>query len=70
MQNIVIILIMLLSTLGPAAVIALVGYSAVKSVGRNPSASPKIFLVMIIAFIFAESIAILALLVTFQLFFK
>lgn len=70
MQNITIILIMLLSTLGPAAIIAAVGYSAVKSVGRNPSASPKIFLVMIVAFIFAEAIAILALLITFQLFFK
>lgn len=70
MQNIAIILIMLLSTLGPAAVIAVIGYSAVKSVGRNPSAAPKIFLVMIIAFIFAEGIAILALLITFQLFFK
>jgi len=70
MQNVVIILIMLLSTLGPAAVIAIVGYSAVKSVGRNPTASPKIFLVMILAFIFAESIAIIALLVTFQLFSK
>lgn len=70
MQNIAIILIMLLSTLGPAAIIAAVGYAAVKSVGRNPSASPKIFLVMIVAFIFAEAIAILALLITFQLFFK
>jgi len=70
MQNLAVIFIMLLSTLGPAAVIAIVGYSAVKSVGRNPSASPKIFLVMILAFIFAESIAILAILVTFQIFSK
>jgi len=71
MQNLVaVILIMLLSTLGPAAVIAIVGFSAVRSVGRNPSASPKIFLVMIISFIFAESIAILAILVTFQIFGK
>jgi len=67
MPNIGIILIMLLSTLGPAAIIAIVGYSAVKSVARNPTASPKIFLVMILAFIFAEGIAILAILATFLL---
>lgn len=70
MQNLTVILIMLLATLGPAAIIAAVGYGAVKSVGRNPSASPKIFLVMIISFIFAEAIAILALLMTFQLFLR
>lgn len=64
------ILIMLLSTLGPAAIIAIVGYSAIKAVGRNPSASSKIFLVMILAFLFAESIAILALLIVFQMFNK
>jgi F0F1-type ATP synthase membrane subunit c/vacuolar-type H+-ATPase subunit K len=68
MQNLSVILIMLLSTLGPAAVIALVGYSAVKAVGRNPAASPKIFLAMIISFLFAEAIAILALLMTYNLF--
>jgi F0F1-type ATP synthase membrane subunit c/vacuolar-type H+-ATPase subunit K len=32
------------------------------SVGRNPSAAPRILLSMITAFIFAEAIAILALL--------
>ena len=68
MQNITIILIMLLSTMGPAAVIGLIGYAAVKAVGRNPSASPRILLAMIIAFIFAESIAVLALLMVYNLF--
>ena len=68
MQNITIILIMLLSTMGPAAVIGLIGYAAVKAVGRNPSASPRILLAMIIAFIFAEAIAVLALLMVYNLF--
>ncbi|MBL7130553.1 MAG: ATP synthase F0 subunit C [Candidatus Omnitrophica bacterium] len=68
MQNITIILIMLLSTMGPAAVIGLIGYAAVKAVGRNPSASPRILLSMIIAFIFAEAIAVLALLMVYNLF--
>lgn len=70
MQNLILILVMFLSTAGPAAVIAFVGYSAVKSVARNPSASPKIFIAMILAFIFAEAIAVLALLIVYNLFTK
>jgi F-type H+-transporting ATPase subunit c len=68
MQNLVIILTMLLCTLGPSAVIGAVGYSAVRAVGRNPSAAPRIFLGMILAFVFAEAIAIVALLVVYNLF--
>lgn len=68
MRNITITLIMVLSTLGPAIVIGLVGYAAVKALGRNPSAAPKIMISMITAFIFAVAIAILALLVVFNLF--
>ena len=62
-----IVLIMLLSTLGPAAVIGVVGYAAVKAVARNPSASPRILLSMIVAFLFAEGIAVLALLMVYTL---
>ena len=68
MQNITISLLMLLSTLGPAAVIGFVGYGAVRAVARNPAASPKILLAMMTAFIFSEAIAILALLVVYNLF--
>jgi len=67
-QHLTIILIMVLSTLGPAAVIGVVGYAAVKAVARNPSASPRILLSMIVAFLFAEAIAILALLMVYTLF--
>jgi len=59
---------MLLTTLGPAAVIGLVGYAAIKAVGRNPSASTRILTAMIIAFLFAEAIAVMALLMVFNLF--
>jgi F-type H+-transporting ATPase subunit c len=59
---------MILSTLGPAVVVGIVGYAAVRAVGRNPSAAAKILIAMITAFIFAEAIAILALLVVFNLF--
>jgi F0F1-type ATP synthase membrane subunit c/vacuolar-type H+-ATPase subunit K len=70
MSSLVLILVMFLSTAGPAAVIAFVGYAAVKSVARNPSASPKIFIVMILSFIFSEAIAILAMLILYNLFAK
>ncbi len=68
MQNLTVILIMLLCTAGPAAVVAVVGYAAIKGVARNPSASPRILLAMIVAFIFAEAIAIMALLMIFNLY--
>ncbi len=68
MYNVTLILIMLLSTLGPALVIGMVGSAAIKAVGRNPSASARILVSMIITFIFAEAIAILALLMIYSLF--
>lgn len=68
MKNITIILVLLISTLGPSGVIAAVGYSGVRAIGRNPSASPKIFISMILAFIFAEAIAVIGLLVVYNLF--
>jgi len=68
MQNLIIILIMILATLGPAGVIGMVGFAAVKAVSRNPSASPRILLAMIVAFIFAEAIAVMAILLVFALF--
>ena len=66
--TVVIILILLAVTLGPSFIIGLIGYASVQALGRNPSAAPKIQLAMIIAFIFAEAIAIIALLVVFNLF--
>ena len=68
MRNLTLIMIMILSTLGPAIIVGLVGYAAVKAVGRNPSASARILLAMIISFIFAEAIAVLSILVVFNLF--
>ena len=70
MSTFALMILMFLSTAGPSAVIAFVGYAAVKSIARNPSASPKIFIVMILSFIFAEAIAILALLILYNLFSK
>jgi F-type H+-transporting ATPase subunit c len=68
MKNLIILLILFLSTIGPSMVIAAVGFASINALGRNPSAAPKIMLAMIISLIFAEAIAIIALLVVFQVF--
>lgn len=68
MKNFTIILVMLISILGPSGVIAAVGYSSVRALGRNPSASSKIMMSMILAFVFAEAIALIALLIIYNLF--
>jgi F0F1-type ATP synthase membrane subunit c/vacuolar-type H+-ATPase subunit K len=68
MRNLTIAMVMLLSTIGPSAVIAVVGFSAVKALGRNPSAAPKILTAMVTAFVFAEAIAVVALLIVYNIF--
>lgn len=68
MRNFTVALIMFLSTLGPSLVIGIVGFSAVKALGRNPSAAPKILLTVVMAFLFSLGIAVLALLVVYSLF--
>lgn len=67
-RNFTIILVMLLASLGPSIVIASVGYSAIRAVGRNPSASPKIFRMMFLAFVLSEGVALIALLIAMYLF--
>jgi len=62
MKIFALIFIMLISSLGPSIVIALVGYASVQGLSRNPSASSKILVTMILAFVFAEAIAIISLL--------
>lgn len=68
MRTFLIIIIMILTILGPSGVIAAIGFSSIKALGRNPSSAPKILMAMIISLIFAEAIAVIALLVLFQLF--
>ena len=66
--NFVIFLVMFVTIIGPSAVIAAIGYASIRALGRNPSAAPKILQAMIVALVFAESIAVIALLILFQLF--
>lgn len=53
--------------LGPALAIGLIGFSAMNGIGRNPEASGKIFVPMLLGMAFAEAIAIYALIIAFTL---
>ena len=68
MEKFIIFLVMFVTIIGPSAVIAAIGYASIRALGRNPSAAPKILQAMIVSLIFAESIAVMALLILFQLF--
>jgi len=59
---------MFVTILGPSSVIAAIGYASIRALGRNPSSAPKIMLAMIVTLVFAEAIAVIALLILFQLF--
>lgn len=67
-EAMVLVGVMIMAVLGPAIVIAAVGFATIKALGRNPSAAPKIFLGVILMLVFAEATSIIALLVVFQLF--
>lgn len=68
LEKLVVIVVVIVCVLGPCGVIAAVGHAAIRALGRNPSAAPKILVPMLVAFVFAEAIALVALLVVFQLF--
>ena len=68
MRNLVIVFVMILTIVGPSIVIAVLGFASIRALGRNPSATPKILPAMIIALVFAEAVAIIALLVLFHIF--
>lgn len=68
MDNFVIFMVMFVTIIGPSTVIAAIGYASIRALGRNPSAAPKILQAMIYALICAEAIAVIALLILFQLF--
>ena len=69
-ETLLILSIMMVSVLGPSIVIAVLGYSVIKALSRNPSAASKIFMGMIVLLVFVEAISIIAVLIIFQLFGK
>ena len=56
-----------MGSLGPALSIGFIGAKAMESIGRNPEASGKIFVPMLLGMAFAEAIAIYALIIAFTL---
>lgn len=67
-RNLALIIIFGLCILGPAGVFAMASFASINALGRNPSAAPKIFTAMIIALVFTEALALIIILVIFQLF--
>jgi F-type H+-transporting ATPase subunit c len=56
-----------LGALGPGIGIGLVGSKAMEAIGRNPEASGKVLVPMLLACAFAEAIAIYALVIAFSI---
>ena len=56
-----------LGSIGPGLGIGLIGAKAMEAIGRNPEASGKILITMLIAAAFAEAIAIYALVIAFSI---
>lgn len=67
-RQIILLLVFALCILGPSGVMAAAAFASINALGRNPSAAPKIFTAMTITLIFAEALAIIAMLIIFQLF--
>ncbi len=59
--------IMAFSGLGPSLAIGLLVSKAMEAIGRNPEATGKLFVPMLLGAAFAEAIAIYALVVVFTL---
>ncbi|MBU0897546.1 MAG: ATP synthase F0 subunit C [Patescibacteria group bacterium] len=56
-----------LGAIGPGIGIGLIGAKATEAIGRNPEASGKILISMLLASAFVESIAIYALIIAFSI---
>ncbi|MEK7530143.1 MAG: ATP synthase F0 subunit C [Patescibacteria group bacterium] len=56
-----------LGAIGPGIGIGLIGAKAMEAIGRNPEASGKVFVPMLLGMAFAEAVAIYALVVSFTI---
>lgn len=54
-----------IGSVGPALGIGMIGSKAMEAIGRNPEATSKILVPMLLAAAFAEAIAIYALVIAF-----
>jgi F-type H+-transporting ATPase subunit c len=60
-------IVMAIGSIGPALAVGMIGAKAMESIGRNPEASGKILVPMLLACAFAEAIAIYALVIAFSI---
>ena len=67
-RNVALVLIFSLCVMGPVAVLVASAFASIMALGRNPSATPKIFTAMVIAMVFALAVSVIAMMITFQLF--
>jgi len=56
-----------LGAIGPGIGVGLIGKGAMEAIGRNPEATGKVLVPMLIASAFAEAIAIYALVIAFSI---
>ena len=56
-----------IGALGPSIGVGLIGAKAMEAIGRNPEASGKVLVAMLLAAAFAEAIAIYALVIAFSI---
>jgi len=62
-------LVMAVGSIGPALAIGWIGSKAAEAIGRNPEASSKVQTMALLAIVFAEAVAIYALVVALILKF-
>ena len=67
-ETFIILMFLTIAVMGPSIGIAVLGHAVIKALGRNPSAASKIFMGMVVLLVFMEAIAIIAMLIIFQLF--
>ena len=56
-----------IGAIGPGLGIGMIGAKAMESIGRNPEATGKILVPMLLAMAFAEAVAIYALVIAFSI---
>ena len=56
-----------IGSIAPALAIGMIGSKAMESIGRNPEATEKIFVPMLLMAAFAEAVAIYALVIAFSI---
>ena len=67
-RNLALVLIFGLCVLGPSIVFAFSSAASINALGRNPSAASKVFTALIVGLLFAQALALVAMLVVFQIF--